>query len=166
MFQPKLFSLMNVGEGAMTLDFMKSGVIVPSMHPPNWRVFVETSDFVRLWVDFTWNPPISCGFHVKSKDHLQGIVNPMFKVFVFNHAFVSFTTDKEIIFYNSRWHSTNKEFLKLRKETQIRLSDFWIQILVYLWNLLNWTMNTQGNNDTYCFIPENCEVNDACSSCK
>ena len=42
--------------GAMTLDFMKSGVIAPSMHPPNWRVFVETSDFIRLWVDFTWNP--------------------------------------------------------------------------------------------------------------
>ena len=40
----------------MTLDFMKSGVIAPSMHPPNWRVFVETSDFIRLWVDFTWNP--------------------------------------------------------------------------------------------------------------
>ena len=41
--------------GAMTLDFMKSGVIAPSMHPPNWRVFVETSDFIRLWVDFMWN---------------------------------------------------------------------------------------------------------------
>ena len=38
--------------GAITLDFMKSGVIAPSMHPPNWRVFVETSDFIRLWVDF------------------------------------------------------------------------------------------------------------------
>ena len=25
--------------------------------PPNWRVFVETSDFIRFWVDFTWNPP-------------------------------------------------------------------------------------------------------------
>ena len=43
--------------GAMTLDFMKSGVIAPSMHPPNWRVFVETSDFIRLWVDFRWNLP-------------------------------------------------------------------------------------------------------------
>ena len=41
----------------MTPDFMKSGVIAPSMHPPNWRVFVETSDFIRFWVDFTWNPP-------------------------------------------------------------------------------------------------------------
>ena len=55
---------------AMTLDFMKSGVIAPSMHPPpppNWRVFVETSDFIRFWVDFTWNPPDfmvkSTGFH-------------------------------------------------------------------------------------------------------
>ena len=43
--------------GAMTLDFMKSGVIAPSMHPPNWRVFVETFDFIRFWVDFRWNPP-------------------------------------------------------------------------------------------------------------
>ena len=43
--------------GAMTLDFMKSRVIAPSMHPPNWRVFVETSDFIRFWVDFTWNLP-------------------------------------------------------------------------------------------------------------
>ena len=41
--------------GAMTLDFMKSRIIAPSMHPPNWRVFVETSDFIRFWVDFTWN---------------------------------------------------------------------------------------------------------------
>ena len=43
--------------GAMTLDFMKSRVIAPSMHPSNWRVFVETSDFIRSWVDFTCNPP-------------------------------------------------------------------------------------------------------------
>ena len=49
--------------GAMTLDFMKSGVIAPSMHPPNWRVFVETSDLIRLWVDFMWK---STGFQVKS----------------------------------------------------------------------------------------------------
>ena len=42
--------------GAMTPDFMKSGVIAPSMYPPNWRIFVETSDFIRFWVDFTWNP--------------------------------------------------------------------------------------------------------------
>ena len=66
--------------GAMTLDFMKSGVIAPSMHPPNWRVFVETSDFIRLWVDFTWNADFmkSAGFHVKLKDHLQGIVTLCF----------------------------------------------------------------------------------------
>ena len=41
----------------------------PSMHhpPPNWRVFAETSEFIRFWVDFTWNPPDfmvkSAGFH-------------------------------------------------------------------------------------------------------
>ena len=29
----------------------------PPCTPPNWRVFVETSDFVRFGVDFTWNPP-------------------------------------------------------------------------------------------------------------
>ena len=121
-------------EVCKTFDFMKSGVIAPSMHPP-WRVFAETSEFVRFWVDFTWNPPDfkimsfcvtaqnamiitwlghrcheqlrpsgklrllqhmcgllllgsihsiykvlggfhlkSAGFHVKSKEHLQGIV--------------------------------------------------------------------------------------------
>ena len=44
--------------GAMNQDFMKSWVIAPSLHPPpNWRVFVETSDFIRFWVDFTWNLP-------------------------------------------------------------------------------------------------------------
>ena len=25
-------------------------------NPPNWRVFAETSEFIRFWVDFTWNP--------------------------------------------------------------------------------------------------------------
>ena len=34
---------------------------------PNWRVFAETSEFIRFWVDFTWNPPDfmvkSAGFH-------------------------------------------------------------------------------------------------------
>ena len=44
--------------------------------PPNWRVFAETSDFIRFWVDFTWNLPDftwnlpdfmkSAGFHLKS----------------------------------------------------------------------------------------------------
>ena len=43
--------------GAMNQEFMKSWVIAPSLHPPNWRVFVETSDFIRFWVDFTWNLP-------------------------------------------------------------------------------------------------------------
>ena len=38
--------------GAMNQDFMKSWFIAPSLHPPNWRVFVETSDFIRFWVDF------------------------------------------------------------------------------------------------------------------
>ena len=48
--------------GAMTPDFMKSGVIAPSMHPPNWRVFVETSDLIRLWVDFMKSARFH-GFH-------------------------------------------------------------------------------------------------------
>ena len=38
--------------GAMTLDFMKSGVIAPSMHPPKLKSFAETSEFIRFWVDF------------------------------------------------------------------------------------------------------------------
>ena len=50
MFQPKLFSFDECRRGAMTQDFMKSWVIAPSLHPPppNWRVFVETSDFIRF----------------------------------------------------------------------------------------------------------------------
>ena len=44
-------------EGAMTPDFMKSKVIAPLLHSSNWIVFVETSEFIRFWVDFTWNPP-------------------------------------------------------------------------------------------------------------
>ena len=43
-------------EGAITPDFMKSKVIAPLLHSSNWIVFVETSDFIRFWVDFTWNP--------------------------------------------------------------------------------------------------------------
>ena len=39
MFQPKLFSLMNAGEGAMNQDFMKSWVIAPSLHPPKLKSF-------------------------------------------------------------------------------------------------------------------------------
>ena len=39
--------------GAMTQDFMKSWVIAPLPAPPKLRVFVETSDFIRFWVDFT-----------------------------------------------------------------------------------------------------------------
>ena len=38
---------------------------------------VETFAFIRFWVDFTWNLldfMKSTRFHVKSKDHLQGIV--------------------------------------------------------------------------------------------
>ena len=29
----------------------------PPCTPPNWRVFVETSDLIRFGVDFTWNLP-------------------------------------------------------------------------------------------------------------
>ena len=56
-------------EGAMTPDFMKSKVIAPLLHSSNWIVFVETSEFIRFWVDFTWNPldfMKSAGFHLKS----------------------------------------------------------------------------------------------------
>ena len=70
-------------EGAMTPDFMRSKVIAPVLHSSNWIVFVETSDFIRFGVDFTWNLPDfmkSGRFHVKSKDHLQGIVT-LFLVF-------------------------------------------------------------------------------------
>ena len=42
----------------------------PPCTPPNWIVFVETSDFIRFGVDFTGNPPDfmvkSAGFHLKS----------------------------------------------------------------------------------------------------
>ena len=43
--------------GAMTPDFMRSKVIAPLLHSSNWIVFVETSDFIRFGVDFTWNLP-------------------------------------------------------------------------------------------------------------
>ena len=72
-------------EGAMTPDFMKSGVIAPLLHSSNWIVLVETFAFIRFWVNFTWNLPdfmrISWkppDFIVKSKDHLQGIVTLCF----------------------------------------------------------------------------------------
>ena len=103
-------------EGAMTPDFMKSKVIAPLLHSSNWIVFVETSEFIRFWVDFTWFHPRfheiqghspspafiklnsfcwniwiykvlggfhlkSAGFHVKSKDLLQGIVTLCFNFF-------------------------------------------------------------------------------------
>ena len=35
---------------------VKSWVIAPSLHPPNWIVLVETFAFIRFWVDFTWTP--------------------------------------------------------------------------------------------------------------
>ena len=40
-----------------------------SANAPNWRVFVETSDFIRFWVDFRWNPPdfMNVSFWVISK---------------------------------------------------------------------------------------------------
>ena len=47
-------------EGAMTPDFMKSKVIAPLLHSSNWIVFVETSEFIRFWVDFMWNRKTSC----------------------------------------------------------------------------------------------------------
>ena len=54
--------------GAMTKDFMKS------------------TRFHMKLLDFTWNPheicQISCGFHVKSKDLLQGIVTLCFSLLV------------------------------------------------------------------------------------
>ena len=34
------------------LDFMKSLVIIPTLHSSNWRVFAETLAFI-IWVDFT-----------------------------------------------------------------------------------------------------------------
>ena len=48
---------------------VKSRVIAPLLHTSNWIVLVETSDFIRLWVDFTWNPldfMKSARFHLKS----------------------------------------------------------------------------------------------------
>ena len=37
--------------GAMTLDFMKSGVIAPLHAPPQTEVFAETSEFIRFgWI--------------------------------------------------------------------------------------------------------------------
>ena len=70
-------SVWGVQGGAMTQDFMKSWFIAPLLHLSNWIVLVETFAFIRFWVDFTWNPADfmkSAGFHVKSKDHLHGIV--------------------------------------------------------------------------------------------
>ena len=73
-------------EGAMTPDFMKSGVIAPLLHSSNW--IVEKIPWISCEIhQISWNPVdfmrISCnpadfmkatGFHVKSKDHLQGIL--------------------------------------------------------------------------------------------
>ena len=42
--------------GAMTLDFMKSGVIAPSMHPPKLKSFC-----CNIWIYKVWG-----GFHLKS----------------------------------------------------------------------------------------------------
>ena len=59
-------------EGAMTPDFMKSGVIAPLLHSSNWIVLVETPAFTRFWVDFMRI----------SKDQLPGMVTPMFVLII------------------------------------------------------------------------------------
>ena len=65
-------------EGAMTPDSMKSKVIAPLLHSSNWIVFVETSEFIRFWVDFTWNPPDFMRISCEIERPLARNCNPMF----------------------------------------------------------------------------------------
>ena len=81
--------------GAMTLDFMKSGVIAPSMHPPKlksfcWNIWIykvlggfhlKPTRFHLKSTGFHADSMKSGGFHVKSKDLLQGIVTLCFMDF-------------------------------------------------------------------------------------
>ena len=68
-------------EGAMTPDFMKSKVIAPLLHSSNWIVFVETSEFIRFWVDFIWNLPDFMRISCEIERPLARNCNPMFLMF-------------------------------------------------------------------------------------
>ena len=84
------------GGGAMTPDFMKSKAIAPLLHSSNWIVFVETSDFIRFWVDFTWNPPDferplarNCNPMFICTLSFTWVVRPLLQIFIYVYIFLN-----------------------------------------------------------------------------